>query len=207
MKVGYELEFCSRKPITYQIRASLVDWFEIGTDRSLAPREPASYMYEIRSREPMNVVSVDVIALMLEELDLVDHYHQEEIDRIRRHSYWPPDEVGLPTKNGKSIFTTRNCGVHVHVSWDVKRAHIFFGHLVKVLTEKVTPFGERVDYCDPGFSSTRGGRYNALRWVEIEDGHFEVRLFNGTMKLRGIVNYLKMIRNEALLLARASQAA
>lgn len=206
MKIGYELEFCSRKPITYQIRANLWDWFEIGFDRSLAPRDAAAHMYEIRSRVPMNSVSVDVIALMLEELDLVDHYQEVEDTRIRRHSYWPPD-YGQTTKNGKSIFTTRNCGVHIHISWDVKRAHVLFGHLTQVLTEKVKPFSERRDYCSPEFSSTRGGRYNALRWVDIDEGHFEVRLFNGTMKLRGIVNYLKMIRNEALLFARASQAA
>ena len=82
-----------------------------------------------------------------------------------------------------------------------------YGHLSRVLTEKVKPFDERKAFCCPDFNSHRGSRYNALRWVEVSDGHFEVRIFNGTLKLRGIINNLLMIRNEALLVARASQAA
>lgn len=101
------------------------------------------------------------------------------------------------------IFTTRNCGLHVHISWDkVRCAHILFGRLTDSLVSKIKPFPERVDYCDPEFSSIRGDRYNALRWVNASEGHFEVRLFNGTMKLRGILNSLLMIHREVEKVAK-----
>jgi hypothetical protein len=270
MRVGYELEFCSNAPIPLNISRPLLTWFELGVDRSLSPRNPNASMYEIRSRDPLNVVSVDVIQLMLEQLALVNNvppvpgwrrwtndddsedpvegpvgttsdgyqvftydlggtsatsvyeydtsntyttatmihdnrqFSQRLAARVRQHQNERPRFV----PSGKNIFTTRNCGMHVHISWENKRmAHILYGHLARVLTEKVKPFDERKNYCCPDFNSRRGARYNALRWVHTESGHFEVRLFNGTMKLRGIVNNLLMIRNEALLVARASQAA
>ena len=283
MKVGYELEFCSNSRLTHSIASPLYDWFDIGTDSSLAPKNDLAHMYEIRSRKPMNVVSVDIIQLMLEQLDLAyceEQGSQQGINRqeqgsqqgINRHSRiqprtassssqwvyassstvyassstdtntssyhvstaweslaaWRQEEEGriaarrasgqprrsttntsvraLPTR--KNVFTTRNCGMHVHISWENKRmAHVFYGHLARVLTERFKPFDERKGYCCPDFNSGRGARYNALRWVRPEDGHFEARIFNGTMKLRGIVNNLKTIRNEALLVAGASQAA
>jgi hypothetical protein len=275
MKVGYELEFCSNATIPLSISRPLNDWFELGVDRSLAPRNRCAHMYEIRSRKPMKVVSVDVIQLMLEQLALVNNLPHDdyEMPQATSTNTWNTstntwnyrgDTTNYSSSSGgsvwhrgdtpisgngntyprvydtdylgygstlveaaealveaaeeiqriqsfakaKNIFTTRNCGMHVHISWENKRmAHIFYGHLARVLTEKVKPFAERKAYCCPDFDSSRGTRYNALRWVQVEDGHFEVRLFNGTMKLRGILNSLRMIRNEALLVARASQAA
>jgi hypothetical protein len=279
VRIGYELEFCSNAPIPLSVSRPLLEWFELGVDRSLAPRNPSAKMYEIRSREPLNVVSVDVIQLMLEQLGLVNELPpvpgwrrwtdtmttptswtrwSEAMERhassagystatanstatttyVRPRTNWSDpvdvdidvdadprsyqhgDRVAVSSETqpnqtefqfaptGKNIFTTRNCGMHVHISWTNKRlAHVLYGHLADVLTRKVKPFDERKSYCCPDFDSPRSSRYNALRWVHVESGHFEVRLFNGTMKLRGIVNNLKMIRNEALLVARASQAA
>lgn len=268
MKVGYELEFCSNAPIPTSISRPLLDWFDLGVDRSLAPRNPYASMYEIRSKHPLNVVSLDVIKLMLDQLELVNElppvpgWRRWTTGTTRGRPRWVVDTardagdfystfstnttVSYNTTNttysnttysntnydcpdrlehlggrvdldrdsvpftpvGKNIFTTKNCGMHVHISWENKRmAHILYGHLANVLTQKVKPFEERKEYCCPDFNSSRGARYNALRWVHTESGHFEVRLFNGTMKLRGIVNNLRMIRNEALLVARASQAA
>lgn len=265
MMIGYELEFCSLVPIPRSISSPLDTWFRLGTDTSLQPNTQEAEMYEIRSREPLTVVSVDVIKLMLDQLNLVDSYIEDERDpavtgptRVASTYYtnyvsgftfdtsttasmyqmpeWAtaaasttrasgsyivvdfpiggpdtqPAQENEPARKNvkKAIFTTRRCGMHIHISWSNKRlAHILFGRLAEVLTQKVKPFDERRQFCCPDFQSFRGSRYSALRWVDMSSGHFEVRIFNGTMKLRGIVQNLKMIRNEALYVARASQAA
>jgi hypothetical protein len=204
--VGYELEFCSMAGIAETVFNPLKSWYYLGRDSSLNPKTIHAHMYEIRSKTPMNSVSVDVIALMLEQLKLLDdHPDDREWHRVTRATIWDCHSK-YPTK--RKVFTTRQCGLHVHISWSDRRlARVLFGKLAESVVTKVKPFKQREDYCSPSFNSMRGLRYNAIRWVDEEAGHFEVRVFNGTMKLRGIMNSLLMVRNEALLVASASQAA
>ena len=193
VRVGYELEFCSMSYIPDRITEPLEEWFSFGMDRSLAPRYTLAHLHEVRSRFPMNKVSVDVIALLLEQLEL--------------HNQTAPFAHRRRSAAQRNCFTTRNCGLHVHVSSiDRLFAVKLFGRIVENVLPKVNPFPERVEFCSPVFNSPRGERYNALRWVEIADGHFEVRAFNSTLKLRGIVRSLQLIRNEAWHLASGSQA-
>lgn len=209
VRVGYELEFCSMRGIPQSVFQPLADWYDLGRDSSLGPKNVYAHMYEIRSKAPMNVVSVEVIALLLEQLKLMDHvpsisgieWHRITSPRVRNSLLDEPAPK-------RCVFTTRQCGLHVHVSWTNRRlATVLFGRLAESVVTKVKPFPERKNFCSPSFDSPRGMRYNAIRWVDDCAGHFEVRIFNGTMKLRGIMNSLLMIRNEALRVASASQAA
>lgn len=105
-----------------------------------------------------------------------------------------------------NCFTTRRCGIHVHVSHP--RTDIMmdlFSALKNELRAKVTPFDNRVCFCSWLHPDT--SHYAAINWCNKSQSHLEVRIFNGSIKLRGILWPLNQIRKEALRVVGASQAA
>ena len=93
-------------------------------------------------------------------------------------------------------FTTRRCGLHIHVSHpDSGVIEHLRVRLVDVLW-CIKPFPERACYCL--WTTNEVQRYRAIN--VISPNRFEVRLFNGTLKLRGILHALGLIHKEALRL-------
>lgn len=112
----------------------------------------------------------------------------------------------LASLHEANCFTTRSCGIHVHVSHP--RTDIMadlFEALKNALKSKVNPFKERIDYCSWWQPTT--SHYAAINWCDNSQSHLEIRIFNGSIKLRGILWPLNQIRKEALRVVGASQAA
>lgn len=201
--MGYEIEFCipssvlqrnedaasldpssdtwgpSRTDIVRHILRPLTPYFKIGTDTSLRPEDPDDYQAEIRTDT-------------LRELDL--KVLSEALSYIR---------------NDAKAFLTRTCGFHIHWSWDpahdvdkMKTTQMY--QACVRLTKKFKPHAERQNYCS--WNSSRGTRYSPVRCVSFDENHYEIRILNGTLKMRGLAHYLKTVLNEAELIARGSQA-
>ena len=112
----------------------------------------------------------------------------------------------LSALHAANCFTTRNCGIHVHVSHP--RTDIMadlFTALKGSLRNRVYPFKERKCYC--AWYQPATSHYAAINWRDRSQSHLEVRIFNGSIKLRGILWPLNQIRKEALRVVGASQAA
>ena len=180
MKVGYEMEFCLPKVLD----TSTGYYYSSGALlNQIAP------WFEIGSDgslSPKRGIShlVELRSRVLTEVD---------IDKVK---------LTLEFLKTKNVFITRTCGFHLHWSWDPMNALTLAGRLAPKLSQ-FKPWEERSEYCSWS-SNRREAKYRPLRVVE--DGHYEIRIFNGSLNLRALLRYFLFLHNEAELVARGSQA-
>lgn len=81
------------------------------------------------------------------------------------------------------------CGVHIHFS----RPFFSRPFLANLRRELDSRYGKSIKKARERYCNSHSGRYVPLRRVEM--GHFEVRVFNGTMNTRAIRRYWEFLHN------------
>lgn len=178
-RVAFEQEFCttvSLRKFRDEMPEEVASEYTVGTDLSLCPTLDNVHQLEVRTLFPSSHVDVDILRKLLTYIKAVN----KEAPRSNT------------VNNQSHAFTTRTCGLHVHISTPSEEKSIAAARLIdERIVQRYSPFKERESYCDPKYRSRRGRRYNAIR--QVDRTHFEVRIFNGTLKLRGITHWLSAI--------------